>query len=140
MKPSIEYAWTRRSILVASVAFAAIRLAFAPLGASAQSGPIEVGVGDTATIELDGNPSTGFRWVLDDGASESAGLVRVEDLGYVKRELAAGERPVLGAPSKYQFLVTGLEAGSVKLVFTYVRGNDTAPAKTQEVPIEVVGD
>ena len=30
--------------------------------------------------------------------------------------------------------------GAVKLVFNYVKGRETAPAKTQEVAIEVVGD
>ena len=57
-----------------------------------------------------------------------------------KRELKPGERPLIGAPSKYQFRVTGLEAGTVKLVFTYVKGRDTPPAKTQEVTVEVVGE
>jgi hypothetical protein len=36
--------------------------------------------------------------------------------------------------------VTGLEAGAVKLVFNYVRGRETAPAKTQDVSIEVLGN
>ncbi len=140
MRPSIELEWTRRACAAVRLTIVIVGLMLAPLTGWAQEGPVEVGVGDTAMIELDGNPSTGFRWVLDDAASQAPELVRVEDLGYVKRELAAGERPVLGAPSKYQFRVTGLEAGSVKLAFMYVRGNDTAPAKTQEVGIEVVGD
>ena len=107
---------------------------------SAQSAPLQVNVNESTTVELDGNSTTGYRWELDDGASESGDLVKVEDLGYVKRELKPGERPLMGAPSKYQFRVTGLEAGTVKLVFTYVKGRDTPPAKTQDVTIEVVGD
>jgi predicted secreted protein len=108
--------------------------------ASAQSGPIEVGIEQSSMIELDGNPSTGFTWALDDGASENPQLVKVEDLGYAKRELAPGQRPVLGAPSKYQFRVTGVEAGSVKLVFNYGRGREAPPTKTQEVSVEVTGE
>ncbi len=124
-----------RAATIAAVAM----MSAVPLAARAQDA-LSVPVNESTTIELDGNPSTGYRWELDNGASESGDLVKVEDLGYVKRELAPGERPVLGAPSKYQFRVTGLEAGTVKLVFNYVRGRETAPGKTQDVSIEVVGD
>jgi predicted secreted protein len=109
-------------------------------GALAQSEPRQVQVNESITVELDGNPSTGYHWELDDGASEDSNLVKVEDLGYAKRELKPGERPLLGAPSKYQFRVTGLEAGNVKLVFLYVKGKDTPPGKTQEIAVEVIGD
>lgn len=123
----------------ASVVAAAMILLFPLAGARAQEA-LTVQVNESTTVELDGNPSTGYRWQLDDGASESANLVQVEDLGYAKRELKPGERPVLGAPSKYQFRVTGLEVGTAKLVFNYVRGQETAPGKTQTVSIEVMGE
>jgi predicted secreted protein len=127
----------RRAVLASVAAAVALTLGAA---ASAQSAPLQVNVNDSTTVELDGNSTTGYRWELDDGASESGDLVKIEDLGYVKRELKPGERPLMGAPSKYQFRVTGLEAGNVKLVFTYVKGRDTPPAKTQDVTIEVIGD
>lgn len=115
-------------------------LAAAALLSSAHAGEIQVYIGDSTTVELPGNLSTGYSWVLDDGASEGPEFVKVEDLGYAKRELKEGERPVLGAPQQQQFRVTGLEAAHVKLVFMYVKGRDTPPAKTQEVAIEVLGD
>jgi predicted secreted protein len=137
MIPTRLFSCNRGAIVAAA---AAVLLALAPGEVQAQASEMQVGVGDSATVELDGNPSTGFRWELDDGASENGNLVKVEDLGYAKREVKPGERPVLGAPSKYRFLVTGLEAGSVKLVFNYGRGRDTPPAKTQEVSVEVAGE
>jgi predicted secreted protein len=140
MLKAITHAHRRdRRAVLASVA-AAVALTLGTTVALAQSEPQKVNVNDAITVELDGNSTTGYRWELDDGASESGDLVKIEDLGYVKRELKPGERPLMGAPSKYQFRVTGLEAGTVKLVFTYVKGRDTPPAKTQDVTIEVVGD
>jgi predicted secreted protein len=140
MLKAITHAHRRdRRAVLASVA-AAVALTLGATVALAQSEPQKVNVNDSITVELDGNSTTGYRWELDDGASESGDLVKIEDLGYVKRELKPGERPLMGAPSKYQFRVTGLEAGTVKLVFTYVKGRDTPPAKTQDVTIEVVGD
>jgi predicted secreted protein len=128
-----------RKLSRAATIATAVMTSVTPLAARAQEA-LSVQVNESTIVELDGNPSTGYGWQLDDGASEGGELVKVEDLGYVKRELAPGERPVLGAPSKYQFRVTGLEAGAVKLVFNYVRGRDTAPGKTQDVAIEILGD
>ncbi len=136
---SLASAFARKLSRAATIA-AAVMMSAAPLTAARAQEALSVQVNESTTVELDGNPSTGYSWQLDDGASEGGELVKVEDLGYVKRELKPGERPVLGAPSKYQFRVTGLEAGAVKLVFNYVRGRETAPGKTQEVSIEILGD
>jgi predicted secreted protein len=140
MLKAITHAHRRDQRAVLASVAAALALTLGAAAASAQSAPLQVNVSESTTVELDGNSTTGYRWELDDGASESGDLVKVEDLGYVKRELKPGERPLMGAPSKYQFRVTGLEAGNVKLVFTYVKGHETPPAKTQDVTIEVVGD
>ena len=50
-----------------------------------------------------------------------------------------GARPVLGAPKKQKFEVTGVAAGEAKLVFNYVKSGDAAPAKTAEYVVEVIG-
>jgi predicted secreted protein len=141
MLEALSFAHRRnpRAVIACVATAVALTMASAALPA-AEGEPQKVHVNEAIAIELDGNSTTGYRWQLDDGASEDGDLVKVEDLGYVKRVLKPGERPLLGAPSKYQFRVTGLEAGTVKLVFQYVKGNDTPPGKTQEVPIEVVGD
>lgn len=141
MLHALTYAHRRNPWTVVACVAAAVMLTTVSATPSAAQGESQkVHVNDAITVELDGNSTTGYRWELDDGASESGDLVKVEDLGYVKRELKPGERPLFGAPSKYQFRVTGLEAGNVKLIFNYVKGQDTAPAKTQEIDVEVVGD
>jgi predicted secreted protein len=102
----------------------------------AQDTRLQVSVGDTETVQLDGNPSTGYSWVADAVPK----IVTVDLLGYAKPELAPGERPKLGAPQKFQALITGVAPGTATLVFKYVKGHGGLPAKTQEVAVEVVGE
>lgn len=97
----------------------------------------QVHVGETTTITLDANPSTGYAWVFDGNASENADLVTVEDLGFAPAPAMSGQRPVLGAPKPQRFSVTGVAAGTATLKFHYVRaGSD--PAKSTDVVVEVI--
>jgi predicted secreted protein len=127
----------RRSIaaVLAVTAVAAIVIADEVL---AQAGPIQITEGDTTTLQLDGNPSTGYSWVLQDEPRAYSQFVSVEVLGYSKPEPKPGERPLLGAPKKFQVLVTGTAAGRAVLVFNYVKAGTPAPAKTQQFTIEVL--
>lgn len=99
----------------------------------------QVAVGATTTLELDGNPSTGYRWVLDVAASENTEIVTVEDAGFASAKAEPGKRPALGAPAKQRFQVTGVSAGEAMLVFYYVRSGDETPSKTREFLVEVIG-
>lgn len=105
----------------------------------AQATPIQLTVGDTTTLLLDGNPSTGYVWELED-PRDAADCVSVDDMGYIKKERAAGERPVLGAPQKFQVLVTGQKPCTATLAFKYVRSGTPEPASRREFAIEVLGD
>jgi hypothetical protein len=108
--------------------------------ALAQVTPIQITVGDTVTLQLDGNPSTGYSWVLQDAPREYFAFVSVDVLGYAKPALKPGERPVLGAAQKFQVLVTGIDAGHANLVFNYLKAGDPTPARTAEFAIEVLDD
>lgn len=119
-------------LLLAVVFFSAERLALAANDETAQ-----VNVGATTTLELDGNPSTGYSWGFDAGASENADLVTVVDAGYGAAAADPGKRPVLGAPKKQKFEVTGIAAGEAKLVFRYARAGGE-PEKTEERVVEVI--
>lgn len=113
--------------------------AMIPASFAANDETLQVSVGATTTLELDGNPSTGFSWVLDAGASANAELVTVADQGYSAAATEPGKRPLLGAPKKQKFEVTGVAAGEAKLVFNYVKAGEDAPAKTAEYVVEVIG-
>ncbi len=121
--------------VVTALFVAALTAISSHTSAFAQGTSVQVSVGDTATLQLDGNPSTGYSWVV----ASAPKIVTVDLLGYTKRELAPGERPVLGAPQKFQVMVTGVAPGSATLVLQYVRAGG-APAKTQEYAIEVLGE
>jgi inhibitor of cysteine peptidase len=134
-----------KSFLAAIHAFAVIGVGFAAAVSmtapsfAANDETLQVSVGASATLELDGNPSTGYSWVLDTGASANAELVTVADQGYAAAAAEPGKRPVLGAPKKQKFEVTGVAAGEAKLVFNYVKAGEDAPAKTAEYVVEVIG-
>lgn len=107
-------------------------------GFAANDETLQVMVGATTTIELDGNPSTGYSWVLDAAGSANAELVSLADQGYAAAAPEPGKRPVLGAPKKQRFEVTGVAAGEAKLKFDYVRSTGEA-AKSVDVVVEVIG-
>ncbi len=123
---------------LAQLAVGAFAVSVVSQGALAQAVPLQVTVGDTTTLQLDGNPSTGYSWVLQNIPQAYRELVTVDVLGYVKPKPAPGERPVLGAPQKFQVLVTGVRPGHVSLEFNLMRGGAAAPAKTQQFKIEVL--
>jgi predicted secreted protein len=129
---------THTRLIAAFFFVAAVALLVVPEAALAQATPIQITAGDTATLELDGNPSTGYAWVLQEPSSDYEHVVGVEVLGYTKAKPKPGERPVLGAPQKFQVLLTGIAAGRVGLVFNYMKGGTPAPAKTQEFAVEVL--
>jgi predicted secreted protein len=127
----------RWSITASAVVFALATVANVS-SVRAQATPIQLTVGDTTTLLLDGNPSTGYVWELED-PKDAAGCVSLSDMRYMKNAPAAGERPVLGAPQKFQVLVTGQKPCTTTLAFKYVRSGTPEPASRREFAIEVLG-
>lgn len=118
------------------LALAASSLVLSTHGALAQATPIQLTAGESTTLVLDGNPSTGYTWALDGAVPKD--VVTVDVLGYASPELKPGERPKLGAPQKFQVIVTGVNAGHADLVFRYVKAGTPQPARTQGFAIEVL--
>lgn len=126
--------WARAG-LVAVAAMVAVTSVLPVLAANDEMAQVLIGA--TTTVQLDGNPSTGYSWSYDAAASEGADLVSVEDAGSSGPALEPGQRPVLGAPKKQSFRVTGVAEGAAKLVFRYARAGGEAE-KTQEIVVEVI--
>jgi predicted secreted protein len=124
----------------ASLAVAVAGLLVIRHEALAQATPIQITVGDTTTLQLDGNSSTGYSWVLQDSSRAYFAFVAVDVLGYAKPEIKPGERPLLGAAQKFQVLVTGIEAGHADLVFNYLKAGEKTPARTVAFAVEVLDD
>lgn len=126
--------------VVALVTTFALAMSVGAQTVSAQVTPIQLTVGDTTTLLLDGNPSTGYLWALEELVPEARQLVSVDVKGYMPKKLAPGERPLLGAAQKFQVFVTGLAPGKLTLAFKYVRGGTPAPATRREFAIEVLDE
>ena len=110
---------------------------FAPAAGAAEAERTGA-VGDSYVIELDGNPSTGYRWKLNEAKSENLRILRIDDLGYRAAEKPAGKL-IVGAPAPYQFRVTLLASGSATIAFEYLRPWEGQPVKSFTQRVQVGG-
>jgi Predicted secreted protein len=115
-------------------ALLALCLAFS-VGSAECNEQKSVRAGTSYVLELGGNPSTGYRWRLNQGSSENLAIVKVEDLGY--GEAKSSGKKLLGAPAPYRFRITGLSPGFAKLAFEYVQPWVGKPAKTEQHEVHV---
>ena len=85
---------------------------------------------DSVTIELKGNPSTGYTWEV---VLSSENVVEVsEDVKYL------GAEGMVGAPSLFYFTVSSLSAGNTVLTLEYKRPwEEIAPLETKVYNITV---
>lgn len=97
-----------------------------------EPGPVELQVGGSATLELEANPTTGYRWEV---ASEPDDAVfRVVSDTYVGPDSSA-----MGAAGTQRIVVEGVAAGTAQLELRYVRPweEDSPPAETATYTITV---
>ena len=85
---------------------------------------------DSVTIELKGNPSTGFTWI---STLSSENVVTVsKDVKYL------GAEGMVGAPSMFYFTVSSLASGNTILTLEYKRPwEEKAPLETKVYNISV---
>jgi inhibitor of cysteine peptidase len=94
-------------------------------------------VGGARTIGLTENPSTGYRWSLNQAASRNLALIAIADAGFASR--TQGKR-IVGAPGTRRFRVTARSPGTALAVFDYSRPWErVAPARRHSVTIEIGG-
>jgi len=110
----------------------------APMAARAAEAERTGAVGDSYVLELDGNPSTGYRWKLSEAKSENLRILRIDDLGYGAAQSPPGKL-IVGAPASYRFRVTLLAAGSTTIVFEYLRPWEGQAIKTFAQRVQVRG-
>lgn len=85
---------------------------------------------DSVTIELKGNPSTGYTW---ESVLASENIVEIsKDVKYL------GAEGMVGAPSMFYFTVSSLSSGSTILTLEYKRPwEEIAPLETKVYNINV---
>jgi inhibitor of cysteine peptidase len=120
---------------LAGLAVALVASMPAPLRAQDSGQTVRLKVGGSATIVLPENPSTGYRWRLNTGASSNLAAVTVDDAGFSR---AASGGPPIGAPGERRFQVTARRAGRAVAVFEYARPwEQGAPARIHRAAIEI---
>lgn len=82
---------------------------------AADAGPRSMKLGNSWDFQLPGNPSTGYSWQLDKGASSGLEFVKVDAVGY-----GEPESNLIGAPAPFIFRFTCVAEGYAHLVFNYV--------------------
>ncbi|MGE0737486.1 MAG: protease inhibitor I42 family protein [Alphaproteobacteria bacterium] len=114
------------------IAIGAVATAAIVLGSSVVDARTErtVRVGNAFDFQLDGNPSTGYRWQLNKVTSSGLDIVRVESLGYQSKPSAG--KVVVGQPAPFVFRIACVKAGFAHLIFDYVPPSGQAANKSHE--------
>ena len=101
------------------------------IGANDAENIITLHRGDTLIVTLDGNPTTGYNWIMQ--TMDPAILTQVGDPAYT------AESNQIGAPGTISLTFQAVETGEAKLVLNYMRSfeTDIAPLHTFEVTVVV---
>lgn len=101
------------------------------VGAEDAGGTITLHQGDTLTVTLDGNTTTGYNWMMQ--PMEPAILEQVGEPAYTP------DSDQIGAPGKISLTFQAVKTGQANLVLNYMRPfeKDIAPQNTFEVTVVV---
>jgi inhibitor of cysteine peptidase len=118
--------------------FACLLLAIAMLTAAdpkadAADQTLELTVGEQAAIELEENPSTGYRWAIDAKAGVNASMLRIDDRGFSRD---GSGKPLLGAPGIHRWSIKAVSAGSASVTFVYQRSWEATAIRTHRVTVQ----
>jgi inhibitor of cysteine peptidase len=93
---------------------------------------VKVAKGKVLTVQLTGNPTTGFNWFVEKNDKEA-----LPQQG--KKEYAPAKKGVVGGGGTFTFKFKAEKAGTSELELVYKRAfeKDTPPAKTFKVKVEV---
>ena len=99
-----------------------------------EPGPVSLGVGDRATLELEANPTTGYQWEL--ATEPDSSVVSVVSDTYTA---ATSDTGMVGAGGTQVIVIEGVAAGTTTLELRYVRPweTDGAAAETASFDITV---
>ena len=83
-----------------------------------EGGNLNLKVGATLPLSIEGNPTTGYNWEY----KSATGAVEVKDMGaQPKTAPKEGEHPMMGAPSMMNYGFRGVKAGKDTVTFVYRR-------------------
>ena len=94
---------------------------------------LKLAVGQQAPIELEENPSTGYRWAIDTQASSNLSILRIDDRGFSQK---ADGKPLVGAPGVHRWSVEATSPGKASITFVYRRPWETSVARRHRVEVD----
>lgn len=94
---------------------------------------LRLAVGQSASVELEENPSTGYRWGIDAKASSNLSILRISDRGFTERE---GGKRLPGAPGIHRWNIEAASAGSASVILIYRRPWEDKAGRSHEVAVE----
>ena len=97
-----------------------------------EPGPVSLGVGDRATLELEANPTTGYQWEL--ATEPDSSIVAVVSDTYTA---ATNDTGMVGAGGTQVIVIEGVAAGSTTLELRYVRPWETDGAAAQTASFDI---
>jgi inhibitor of cysteine peptidase len=89
------------------------------LGIDDSSSSIDISTGETFEVVLEGNPTTGYSWIVEAG---DAGVVEVTG-----EPAFEPESDLVGAGGEFTFTFEGKAPGTTTLEMAYRRSFETAP-------------
>jgi inhibitor of cysteine peptidase len=92
--------------------------------------------GGQTKVQLQENPSTGYKWQIDRANSSNLALVRIADDGFARNERATGKR-LVGAPGIHRWTIEALSLGNARISFIYLRSWERAPVRRHELVVQV---
>ncbi|QWG24654.1 protease inhibitor I42 family protein [Bradyrhizobium sediminis] len=120
---------------LACLLLAAAMLAATATEADAADQTLQLTVGQQATVELEENPSTGYRWTIDAKSGVNASILRISDRGFSQN--ADGKR-LLGAPGIHRWSIAATSAGSASVTFVYQRSWEATSVRRHQVTVQAV--
>ncbi|WP_253705888.1 protease inhibitor I42 family protein [Bradyrhizobium sp. WD16] len=115
-----------------AMAVGAVMLASAETAAADQA--FRLAVGQEAFVALTENPSTGYRWAIDEKASSNLSILQINDRGFSQD---GGGKRLVGAPGIHRWSIQASKSGHASVTFAYRRSWEAASIRTHRVAVEV---
>jgi predicted secreted protein len=136
MQPSFSEMRHMFRSAIASIALPLLVVLLEPRAIQAAEQSMKLALGERATVQLDENPTTGYRWQIDRTKSDNLAIVRIDDLGFFAREEGSAR---VGASGTHRWSIEGVSAGQARIVFEYLRPWEKAAVRRHEISVEVTG-
>ena len=102
MQPSLPEMRHMLRSAFAPIALLLLVVLLEPRAIQAAEQSMKLALGQRATVQLEENPTTGYRWQIDRIKSDNLTIVRIDDLGFSAREGSAPCRCVRHPPLEYR--------------------------------------